>query len=108
FLAAGAKAVAQGIEGSFEGRRHLVESWYGRFLARRPSDGEAQGLVDQLAAGAGEEQVLGGLLASDEFFNRAQTLVPSGTPNERFVRALYQLLLERPAGPSELTGWLNL
>src|SRR5262249_44196300 len=39
-----------------------------------------------------------------EFFGRAQTLVRSGSPQERFVQALYQVLLGRTPGASEVTG----
>ena len=35
------------------------------------------------------------LLASDEFYARAQTLISSGTADERYVQALYQVLLSR-------------
>src|SRR5262249_31607096 len=36
---------------------------------------------------------------------RAQTLIASGTPNERFVKALYQVLLNRTASPGEVSPY---
>jgi hypothetical protein len=66
-----------------------------------------QGFVNLLHAGQTEEQALSFLLGSAEFFNRAQTLVASGTPQERFVQALYLLLLDRTAAPNEVAGWVN-
>ena len=37
----------------------------------------------------------------------AQTLVASGTADERFVQALYMLLLNRSGAASEVSGWVN-
>jgi hypothetical protein len=48
--------------------------------------------------------VLSGILGSPEFYDHAQTLVSSGTPDERFVQALYLTLLDRTASPAELAG----
>ena len=56
-----------------------------------------------LLSGQTEEQVLSILLGSQEFFNRAQTLAGSGTADERFVKALYQLLFNRTPGANEVS-----
>jgi hypothetical protein len=97
-------AVASGIENSFEGRDHLVKSWYIAFLGRVANGTEEQPFVNELSAGQTEEQVLGQVLGSQEFFNRAGVLVSSGTPNERYVQALYQLLLDRIASAPEVAS----
>src|SRR5262249_42684807 len=55
-----------------------------------------------------EAQVLSTILGSTEFYGRAQTLSGSGTQDERFVKALYQLLLKRSASSAELAGWGNV
>jgi hypothetical protein len=34
-------------------------------------------------------------------------VIPSGTPDERYVRALYTLLLGRPGSNPEVAGWLG-
>jgi hypothetical protein len=57
-----------------------------------------------LLGGATEETVLANILGTQEFFNRAQTLVASGSANERYVQALYQLLLGRSGSASEVSG----
>jgi hypothetical protein len=54
-----------------------------------------------------EEQVLSQILASQEFYNRAQTLGFGGTADQNYVQALYQILLGRGAGSSEVAGWIN-
>jgi hypothetical protein len=51
--------------------------------------------------------VLGSILGSSEFQNRATTLVASGTDRERYVTALYQLLLARVPDASEVASWVN-
>ncbi len=100
--------VAAGIERSQEARTHLVDSWYKTYLGRQPQNGEEQGWVNLLLQGQTEEKVLSGILGSTEFFNHAQTLVASGTPPERYVQALYQLLLERTGSAAEVAGWVNV
>jgi hypothetical protein len=100
--------VANGIERSPEARTHLVQTWYEAFLGRQAQGGEEQGWVNLLLAGQTEEQVLSGILGGPEFFNHAQTLVGTGTPSQRFVQALYQLLLNRTGGTGEVSGWVSV
>jgi hypothetical protein len=100
-------AIAAGIEHSAEGRDHLVKAWYITFLGRQAQGGEEQVWVNMLLAGQTEEQVLSQILGSAEFFNRAQTLGFGDTPNGNYVRALYQLLLNRTASAGEVAGWVN-
>jgi hypothetical protein len=99
-------AVVAGIEGSPGPRDRLVQGWYQTFLGRPANGVEEQGFVSLLLNGASEEQVLSILLGSQEFFDHAQALVASGTADERFVKALYQLLLGRPGSSDEVTGWI--
>ncbi len=101
-------AIAAGIETSPEGRDHLVKGWYETFLGRSAVGGEEQGWVNQLLAGAPEEQVLSAILATPEFYSRAQTLGGSGTPDQNYVQALYQRLLGRAGSDAEVTGWINV
>ncbi|MFL5341170.1 MAG: DUF4214 domain-containing protein [Gemmataceae bacterium] len=99
-------AIAAGIEHSAEGRDHLAKSWYRGYLGRTAQNGEEQGWVNLLRAGQTEERVLGRILASAEFFQRAQTLGFGDTPNGNYVRALYLLLLDRSASSTEVAGWV--
>jgi hypothetical protein len=106
--AGGQQAVAAGIEGTFEARDRLVQTWYRVYLGRTPAGGEERGWVNLLLAGQSEEQTLGQILGAvgGEFYQRAQTLIPQGSADQRFVQALYQVLLGRSAGSAELAGWL--
>ncbi len=99
--------VIQGIEESAEGRDHLVRGWYQRYLGRDADGREEQGWVRLLEAGESEEQVLSGILNSQEFLARAQQLFNSGNAGENFVRALYDLLLDRDSSGDEIQGWIN-
>jgi hypothetical protein len=99
--------VAADIAGSTEARDDLVKSWYQKYLGRLPGNSEEMGWVNMLTNQT-QEMVLGQILGGTEFFNRAQTLVNTGTPPQRFVQALYPLLLGRTAGPTEIAGWTNL
>jgi hypothetical protein len=111
-LPAGATALTQtivsAIENSGEGRDHLVKSWYIAYLGRQANGTEEQAFVNLLGSGQTEEQVLSVILSSNEFFDRAQALIPTGTAQERYVQALYLLLLNRSAAPGELAGWVGI
>jgi sarcosine oxidase gamma subunit len=104
----GASLVAAGIEGSAEGRHHLVRTWYQTYLGRQAQNNEEQPWVNLLLAGQSEEATLSSILGSQEFLNRAQTLVGTGTTNERFVQALYLLLLNRTASAGEVASHLAI
>jgi hypothetical protein len=99
--------VAKLIENSQEARTHLVDSWYQTYLGRAAGAGEAQPWVTLLASGQSEEGVLKQILATPEFYARAQTLVGSGTADERFVQTLYKLLLNRSGSSNDVAFWTN-
>jgi hypothetical protein len=103
---AGPAAVVTGIDESLEARTDLIRHLYQRFLGRTPQNGEDVGWVNALASET-EEQVLTQFLASAEFYSLAQKLVSPGTPDERFIQAMYQLVLNRLASSSEVSQWVN-
>jgi hypothetical protein len=101
--------VVSGIEGSDEALDHLVKSWYLAYLGRQANGTEELGWTSLLRQGQSEEQVLSLILASPEFFSRAQALMSgetSASAQEKHVRALYELLLGRTAGEGEVDGWV--
>jgi uncharacterized protein YkwD len=102
----GADAVVNGIELSTEGRLRLVDGWYQTYLGRSAVNSEEQGWVVQLLHGASEETVLAGILGSEEFLQRAEGLTSSGTAEQRYVQALYSLLLQRTGSAGEINGWI--
>jgi hypothetical protein len=99
--AASQAVVALDITQSEEARTYLVKSWYLEYLGREAEGGEEQGWVNALLLGESEEGVLSSILGSDEFYLRAQTLEFSGSADERYVEALYQVLLGRTATSNE-------
>jgi hypothetical protein len=99
--------IASDIQQSVEARDHLVKSWYLAFLGRAAQGGEEQGWVNLLLQGQSEEQVLSGILGSPEFYGRAQTLIGSGSADERYVQALYLLLLNRTGEPAGVAAWVG-
>jgi hypothetical protein len=99
--------IASDIQHSLEGREHLVQSWYMSYLGRPAVGGEEQGWVNLLLAGQTEDQVLSGILASDEFYARTQSLIASGSPNERYVQGLYEVLLDRQGSPMEVSDFVG-
>jgi len=105
--ASGQQAVAVGIEDSLEARTNLVKNLYLHYLGRAAVNGEEQGWVRLLMNGETEEQVIAGLLSSSEFYARAQTMVSSGTPDQRFVQALYLVVLNRSATSAEVSFWVG-
>ena len=106
----GAAAAVAGIKGSPEGTGHLVGTWYQLYLGRAAVNGEEMFWADKLRQGQTEESVLSQILGeptNHEFYSRAQTLEASGTADERFVQALYQVLLFRTASTTEVNFQVN-
>jgi hypothetical protein len=103
---AGVAVVEQGIAHSSEARLDLVRGWYQTYLGRSASDAEALGWANNLQV-LTQEQALAAILGSQEFHQRAQSLVSSGSADQRYVQALYQVLLNRTASAAELSGWVN-
>jgi hypothetical protein len=104
----GPAAIVTGIDGSIEARGVFVRHGYERLLGRDPTPSEQQAWANALLSGAlTEEQVLQDFLGSIEFYAYAQSVVPSGVADQRYVRALYQLVLGRPATDSETQAWVD-
>jgi hypothetical protein len=97
---AGRRNVALGIDASAEARIREVDSWYSAFLNRQAQNGEEQGWVNQLLQGTKESDVLAQILASPEF--------GSNMSDQKFVQTLYQDLLNRGAGSTEVQGWMTV
>jgi hypothetical protein len=100
--------VAADIAQSGEAIDRLVRTWYQTYLGRAAVNGEEQSWVNLLTHGSTEESVLSDILGCPEFFSHAQTLEASGTPHQRYVEALYQLLLGRTGAAAEVAGWVEV
>jgi hypothetical protein len=88
--------VAQGPR--YVDARRTVEGWYSKFLGR-PADPAAEAWVQALRNGQQPEQVLSGILGSDEYYNRA-----GGTPGA-FVQRMYEEVAGRRPTPREMDYW---
>lgn len=97
--------VANAIERSPEARMKLVKKWYVTHLGRVPGAGEENHWVQLLLGGSPEEQVLSGILSSQEYFQRSAQLAGSrAATDDSFVRALFKQILGRNAGDAEVTN----
>lgn len=105
--AQGQNAVATRVARSPEAYTDLVNALYLKFL-NRPATGDpgAAFWVNELEAGATQEQVTGGIVTSAEFAARANALVGNANPDFNYVQALYLLLLNRSGSSVEVKGWL--
>ncbi len=98
--------VADLVQRTSEVFARVVQGFFTLFLARAALPGEELGWVGMLLGGQTEEQVLSAFLSTAEFGDRANALIPSGTSDERFLRALFTLLLRRTPSDAELGNWL--
>jgi subtilisin-like proprotein convertase family protein len=105
----GRHIVASSIERSPEARTFLVKGWYQTYLGRPAVNGEEQLWVNALLAGATEEQTLGAILGSQEYFNHVPSIpgITGGATDGNFVQALYLQLLGRPASAADINFWVN-
>ena len=103
----GNQAVVDGIEHSPEARTRMVSGWYQNYLGRSAATNEESGWVNALMQGATDEQIIAGIASSQEFQNRANGMFTAGSESEKFVRALYSLILSRQATTAEVTAWAN-
>lgn len=94
--------IASGIEKSPEACTRLVAAWYVAYLGGTEPNNEGSAWVQLLLQGETEEQVLSQFLATPEFYNNAQTLISTGTPQQRYIQALYQLLLFRSGSTDDV------
>jgi hypothetical protein len=100
--------VANGIIRSAEGLTHTVDGLYVQLLGRAAQGGEEQVWVKLLQNGATEEQVIAVIASGTEFASHADTLIGGGDSNTNYVKALYQLLLNRTGSTDEVNGWLSV
>jgi hypothetical protein len=80
----------------------MVREWYRRFLDREPDPSGFRYQLDRLREGHPPEDVLAGILGSDEYYRRA-----GGRP-AAFVQELFLDLTGRPPTPAERQQWSRL
>ena len=95
-------AVANAITSSTEYRSGLITGAYSAFLGRAP---EPQGMscwLSAMARGMTIQSMESGFLASQESYDK------SGDADSTWVRKLYQQVLHRTPGDSEVQWWTTL
>ncbi len=88
--------------GAAEGKANLVRGYYLRFLGRAPEAAGMQAWLEAFARGAQPEDVLAGVLGSEEYFAR------QGGDLAAFVRSMYTDLLGRVPAEAEVAGWVRV
>ncbi|TMQ33195.1 MAG: DUF4214 domain-containing protein, partial [Planctomycetota bacterium] len=100
-LAVNRHRLALSFATSMEHNAALINGYYQQFLGRNADASGLQGWLNFLALGGRAEDVLTGILRSDEYLAR------NGSTNDGFVKALYHDLLGRTASAAEVAGWVH-
>ena len=91
--------VANGITYSREFRSRLIAESYQHYLGRGPDAAGLEGWLGGMARGMHIEQMQSGFISSPEFYAAA------GSDDRRWIAALYQTVLGRSPGVSEVDFW---
>src|SRR5205807_1923998 len=81
--------VAALVLSSGEYRAALATNFIMAFLGRAPTAGEVAPIVDRIAHGETDQGVISDILSSPEYFMRATSDIPSGTPFTAVVAVLF-------------------
>src|SRR5262249_10604221 len=79
----------------------VVTVWYQHHLGRDPEPAGLARWVSRLKQGENHDDVLAGLLASQEYFDR------HGSSSQGFVRGLYREILYREPTAAEVNSWVR-
>lgn len=94
-------AVANSITSSREYRARLITASYHRYLNRAPDSGGMETWLGAMGRGMTIQEMEAGFLASPEYYEKA------GNTDAGWVRTLYQHVLGRSAGASEVAHWVD-
>lgn len=94
-------SVANSITSSTEYRSRLITAAYQTYLGRTPDLSGLQFWLAQMTGGRHIEQMQSGFIASEEFYARG------GGSVRGWVALLYQTVLGRSAGASEVEWWVS-
>lgn len=93
-------AIAQAISASFEREYLRVAADYKQYLHRAGSTGEITGWANKFMAGASNEDVIAGFIASMEYFQR------NNMDAAKWLSSAYTDLFARPADTTANVTWL--
>jgi hypothetical protein len=74
-----------------------VQAWFTTYFNRQPTSRELSRNVAALRNGQPAASLITRLLMSQEFYNRTQQFVASGSPADRYITGIYKLVIN-PAG----------
>ncbi|HVX12328.1 MAG TPA: DUF4214 domain-containing protein [Pirellulales bacterium] len=97
--------VAQGIFESPERLDPIIDSYYQQFLLRPADAAGVAYWTGVWTSFGGPEPVVAGMISSAEFYASAGQARPDLSPNQAWVTALYQRLLDRQPDQTGLAYW---
>ncbi len=84
---------AQSLVDSTEYRSIQIRTWYQTYLGRPATTPEVNQSLAVWKKTNSDIQVLAPILATQEFYNITQSLITTGTPQQRYVTGLYKLVI---------------
>ena len=87
------------VANSDEYRTGLIQAWYHTYLGRSASGSDVNIWLNLFHLGHRDEEIQAAILGSPEYFIRA------GSTNAGFVTSIFNDLLGRSPGPTELSNW---
>jgi len=84
---------AQSLVDSTEYRSIQIRTWYQTYLGRPATTPEVNQSLATWKKTYSDIQTLAPILATQEFYNITQTLITTGTPQQRYVAGLYKLVI---------------
>jgi hypothetical protein len=92
--------LANKLTNSDEARLLRINAWFLNYFGRPATRQESTQSLRRIHSGQSEIRVLAGLLSSQEFFQRTQSLISTGFSRDRFITGLYKLAIDPSGAPS--------
>ena len=83
-----------------ESLRSQVNAWYLTYLNRQASRQELTQSVAAMRRGQSAQKLISRILAGQEFYNRIQKMVQTGSATDRYITGLYRLAIDPASGPN--------
>ncbi|MFM7132169.1 MAG: DUF4214 domain-containing protein, partial [bacterium] len=93
------EAFARRLLSSTESLRLQINAWFVTYLNRQASSSELNRNLAALRRGQSPQALVSQILAGQEFYNRTQRLMNSGTATDRFLTGIYRMAIDPTAAP---------
>ena len=90
---------ARRLLNSSESLRLQINSWYVTYLNRQATSSELTRNLAALRRGNSSQVLVSQILAGQEFYNRTQQIVATGSSTDRFLTGIYRLVIAPTATP---------